>query len=317
MQKREYFGFTNPSAAVALDEHHFIVADDEVNRLCIYRIAIVSGPIQVVILKDLFNSLDSGENGELDLEGACRLGNIYFWIGSHSTSRKGKPRPARHCLFALEIVRSDSGLFNIKPIGEIYTHLVDELIKDCRFTRYALTTARTIPPKKIGGLSIEGLAATPEGGLLIGFRNPLTQGTIQHKRLMKGKALLIKLKNPFEILEGRSACFDDPIELDLKGFGIRDIVWRIKHRYLIVAGPYHDNQPTQHFKRKKFQLYSWSEKSQKLKRFKRTPLKNLNIEAALIYPESSDSVQLLSDDGVLVKSVGFRSLFLNLQQPGY
>lgn len=313
MQEHYYIGLTNPSAAIALDETGFIVADDEVNRLSIYRKDITTGPIQIIALKDLYaNAFSEAKDQEIDIEGATEIAGKFFWIGSHSTSRKGKFRAARHCLFALDIKPTRSGAFEVKPVGSIYTRLITDLGHDPRFERYRFETAQHIPPKAIGGLSIEGLAATPDGGLLIGFRNPLRAGKIRHKRLFNGKAILIKLLNPFDVLEGRRPKFADPIELDLKGFGIRDIVWQKKHRYLIVAGPYHDNVPNKHFKQEKFQLYSWSEKSNKLKRFRKMRLNNLNIEAAFFYPNQEASVQLLSDDGTLENAQGFRSLWLDL-----
>jgi hypothetical protein len=44
----------------------------------------------------------------------------------------------------------------------------DEQLKD-----YELEKAEKLAPKEEGGLNIEGLTATPNGELLIGFRNPI------------------------------------------------------------------------------------------------------------------------------------------------
>jgi hypothetical protein len=60
--------------------------------------------------------------------------------------------------------------------------------------------------------NISPLAATPDEKLLIGFRNPIPGG----------RALLLPLQNPIEVVrEWKPVQFGTPIELDLKGLGIR------------------------------------------------------------------------------------------------
>jgi hypothetical protein len=54
-----------------------------------------------------------------------------------------------------------------------------------------LEAAEKLPPKAKGGLNIEGLAATPDQELLIGFRNPIPED----------KALVLVLTNPKDLLE--------------------------------------------------------------------------------------------------------------------
>lgn len=308
-----YKGIANPSGAVALDCDHFIVADDEDNLLRIYHRKVTEKPLQTIPLKDVFTGeITDGTDLEIDLEGATELGGRHFWIGSHSASRKGKHRPARHRLLALHITRDVDGKFAAEAEGSIYKSLIDDLEQDSRFDSYHFNEAGTLQPKAIGALSIEGLAATPEHGLLIGFRNPLSGGEIKGDRLVGGKALLINLLNPFEVISGQAAIFGDPIELDLGGFGIRDIVQRKKYKYLIVAGPYHENDEDDEHKKENTQLYSWSTKSGKLKRLKKIKLDDLNIEAAFFYPGKIKTVQLFSDDGKLDSTQGFRSIRLQL-----
>lgn len=303
MKKQVYAGIANASGALAIDHQHFIVADDEDNQLRIYARDISDNPLQIISLKNIFaGEISDGEKLEIDLEGAAAVDDAYFWIGSHSTSRKGSPRPARHRLFALHIKPDGSSLFSVSRCGSIYTHLIADLSQDSRFKNYAFAKAAAIPPKTIGGLSIEGLAATPDKGLLIGFRNPL----------VNSKAILIPLKNPFDVVAGKKPEFGDSIELDLNGYGIRDIVWRKKQQYLIVAGPYHGNDGSNNQKLQKNKLYLWSSKSGKLKALKKIDLKTFNIEAAFFYPDQDDFVQLLSDDGRQGRELGFRSLWLKI-----
>jgi hypothetical protein len=313
IQEKKYLGISNPSGAVALNNNLFIVADDEDNLLRIYDRNVVDKPVQTIALSSVFKGvIADGEDLEIDLESAAEIEGTLFWIGSHSTSRTGEYREARHRLFAIRVKLGAKDKFVISPVGDIYTTLIADLRDDSRFDGYHLGRAKKTQAKAIGGLSIEGLASTPDNGLLIGFRNPLSGGKIEEGRLENGKALLVKLKNPFEVIHGLKARFADPIELDLDGFGIREITRRKNHKYLIVAGPYHENIATEGHKKDEGKLYKWSSKSGKLKCLKKIDLDGFNIEAALFYPGNDEYVQLLSDDGTLEGANGFRSLTLTL-----
>lgn len=302
----KYTGMCNASAAAALDNNSFVVADDEDNILRIYDKNETARPLQTISLSKIFpEAIQDGEDLEIDLEAAAVLGDKIFWIGSHSTSRKGKFRPARHRLFALQFTPGPDGQFVVTRVGQVYTALISDLEKEDRYKKYKLHEAKTIKPKNLGGLSIEGLAATPTGELLIGFRNPLSGGKVKKGRLVGGQALLVPLLNPLDVIEGVDAQFGDPIDLDLDGYGIRSIESRHSEEYLIVAGPYHGNSKTKDHKPRQSRVYLWSDK---LKRLKKISLNDLNIEAAFFYPqEAGTSVQLLSDDGKLDCNNSFRS----------
>jgi Protein of unknown function (DUF3616) len=303
----KYGGMCNASAAEALDGQHFIVADDEDNTLRIYDRNETVKPFQTVPLAKMFpGEIQDGEDREIDLEGAAVLRGTIFWIGSHSTSKKGKFRQARHRLFALEIKPGADGKFVTTPVGQIYTSLVADLEKDSRFNKYAFHRAKGIKPKDRGGLNIEGLASSPEGVLLIGFRNPLSGGKVEKDKLVGGQALLVPLLNPLEVIEGKTAKFGDPIDLDLDGYGIRSIELLSDKKFLVVAGSYHEKVEAENKGHGQSRLYLWS--SDKPQRIKNIDLGDLNIEAAFFYPQKGDlSVQLLSDDGKLKCEDSFRS----------
>lgn len=309
----QYAGISNPSGAVALNDRLFIVGDDEDNQLRIYDRNRFDKPIQTLSLSNLFKGvIKDGEDLEVDIESMATINHVLFIIGSHSTSRTGEYRPARHRLIALQFKLDANKKLTVNPIGEIYTQLIDNLKQDSRFNNYQFDKAEKLPPKAIGGLSIEGLASTPDNGLLIGFRNPLSGGKIDKDRLIGGKALLVKLKNPFEVIHGLPARFAKPMELDLNGQGIREITWRKKHQFIIVAGPYHENSANDDYPQETGKLYKWFSQSKKLKPSKQVNLKNLNIEAAFFYPNNNKMVQLLSDDGLMSRDKTFRSRIFNL-----
>jgi hypothetical protein len=315
LQEQLYQGINNPSGAVALNDGLFIVGDDEDNILRIYDRDQPEKPLQTISLSNVFKgSIQDGEDLEIDVESAAEIEGTVFWIGSHSTSKSAEYRPARHRLFAVNIKPGAKNQVGITAIGDIYTSLINDLCDDSRFDKYHFAKAIKTQAKAIGGLSIEGLASTFENGLLIGFRNPLSGGAVKKDRLGKGKAILVQLINPFEVIHGVKAKFADPIELDLDGFGIREITRRKKNKYLIVAGPYHENITDKDHKKEEGRLYEWSIKTGKVSVLKDIDLEGFNIEAAIFYPGDEDAVQLLSDDGKMPDAKGFRSLTVHLEK---
>ncbi|WP_338762454.1 DUF3616 domain-containing protein [Massilia sp. METH4] len=211
-----HYRICDASAAVPLDDAHFLAADDESNVLHVYRYD--AGP--PVRECDLTAFLETEDAGEADIEGAAELGERIWWITSHGCDRKGRPSATRRQLFATD----RQG----RPVGKPYRRLLDDLTGHPLLAHFDLGKAARKAPKDPGGLCIEGLAATPGGGLLVGFRNPIPHGW----------ALLVPLADPAPLLEGGGAraVIGAPILLDLQGHGIRAIEWH-GDAYFIAAGP--------------------------------------------------------------------------------
>ena len=224
-----YQGLCNASAAVAIDGGRFLVADDEDKPktfLRVYRVGHAEGPLSALLLPNDKLDLDPSKDLEVDIEGAARIGERVYWIGSHSTNKGGKPRPNRRRLFATK-VKTNGSEVQVKVVGQPYKNLIEDLDRDRDYAAFSLKEAGRRAPKEAGGLSIEGLATTPEGDLLIGFRNPVPDG----------KALIARLKNPKGVTEGKSAKFGTPIRLDLGGLGVRSLEWvEALNAYLIIGG---------------------------------------------------------------------------------
>ena len=225
-QNATYSGPCDASAAVALDAAHFVVGDDEHNTLRIYR----QGQAQAVGSLDLSAFLATTAGKEADIEGAAAVGTRIYWITSHGRNSKGKAQPDRHRFFATEVLPGQPP--TLKPVGQAYVHLLRDMAEADALKPYRLDDAARLAAEADGGLNIEGLAATPDGTLLIGLRNPLPQQ----------RALVIPLLNPGEVIAGSRARFGAPIELDLGQRGIRSIE-RIGASWLIVAGPTADQRP--------------------------------------------------------------------------
>ena len=302
-----YTGICEASAAVALDAKSFIVADDEHNVLSIYQMGVPKRQGTVDLTIYLGTTTVDGKVKKSDIEGAARVGNHIYWIASHSRDKKGNPEESRLRFFATQLTGHGVRTRVAVPPTPPYRGLLQDLIADSRFGVIANAAAAKKGPEDPEGLNIEGLAGTPEGHLLIGFRNPRPGGM----------ALLVPLQNPGEVVAGRSqARFGDPILLDLGKRGIRSIDWVEKH-YIIVAGPY-DNGGNGG-EGSDFALYSWSgQASEHPKRWVNAPLGTLGPEAVFQIP-GTQLIHLLSDDGDLCQrlnltgsAMSFRGVTLDL-----
>lgn len=281
-----YAGMCDASAAVALNNELFAVANDEDNSLRIYHAAKGGLPVSSQDLSALLRV--DRKKPETDLEAACWLGDHIYWISSHGRNRDGKFRSSRHRFFATR-VEQKAGRIQLSPVGRVYVNLLSDLLRDPRLRPFGLDRASRLPPKAAGALNIEGLCATPDDTLLIGFRNPIPQK----------RALIVPLLNPAEVINGKTSRLGAPHLLDLGGRGIRDIV-RWRDRYIIIAGAHDGSQNSR--------LFHWPGDSAPPREFPLT-FKNLNPEAIIVYPDNSKALQLLSDDGtVLINGVGCKSL---------
>ena len=266
-----YRGMCDASAAAALDAHHFVVANDERNQLKVYK----RGTAEPVHCVDLAPFLGTKKKKESDLEGAATIGNRIYWISSHGRNGKGEEQERRYRFFATEAFKREPW---VEPVGKPYAGMLDDLLAADALKPYKLAEAASRAPKLDGGFNIEGLAATPEGDLLIGLRNPAPAG----------KALVVHLRNPAEVIEGAKAQFGQVAELDLGGRAIRSIEL-VGLAYMIVAGPTG--------KTGDFALYRWSGDADD------TPLEIGHVDFREARPEAlfaipgTHMVQILSDDG--------------------
>lgn len=265
---------SDASAAILVGTNYMVVGNDEDNRLRIYQLDTPGPPVDELDCSEFLGV--QGKNTEVDIEGSARIGDRVYWIGSHGADRLGRPAPNRHRLFATDIQGTEDHP-RLKCVEKPYSSLLEDLDADPRYRKYRLLEAATHPPKSQGGLNIEGLCATPEGYLLIGFRNPLP----------KSKALIVALMNPADVVDGRPAQFGAPLLIDLDGLGIRDLAFWKGH-YLILAGSIDGER---HFK-----LFDWFGPGRKPTPLSALSFKHFNPEALALCDRSDEGV-ILSDDG--------------------
>ncbi len=297
-------GSCDASAAIAISDDSFLVADDENNTLRLYRVADNSMPIRTFSLT-VFLGIES-ENPEADIEGATRTGDRIYWITSHGRNKDGKMRPNRYRFFAADIVVKDNDLA-LRPVGKPCATLVHSLVNTSLGSQLGLDKAtqfdkdlkkkdrERLAPKD-DGLNIEALAASADGETLyIGFRNPL------FALAASKRAIVIPLENAKEVLEHSAVPkFGKAMLWDLEGRGVRSIEYCPRQKvFLLIAGdPDEGGQ---------FALYRWSgdpADSPVLQSPIRSGLDTFKPEALIPFA-NRDEVLLLSDDGAIdVKVTG-------------
>lgn len=304
IEVRTFFGLSDASAGVMLDDRHFVAANDENNTLRIYALHGPSQPVGQVDL-DAFLAGDA-EHPEADIEGAARVDNRIYWITSHGRNKDGKERPSRYALFATDIVTEGRDVPALKPIGKPYRRLAYDIMFDAHLRFLGLEKAlrvgqsldkserKALAPKE-NGLNIEGLAAGPNGSLLVGLRNP----TYRDPGGKKQRAILLVLQNPDAMLiRGQPVQFGEPILLDADGLGIRSIE-QIRSaagqmQYLIAAGTANGKS--------RFAFFKWAGGD--------APLQPLRVEQpddftpeAMFQVPLTNTFWILSDDGTIEKPV--------------
>lgn len=271
---RVYSGCCDASAAVVINADLFAAASDEDNRLRLYRREEGGPPVRSL---DVTGFLGLGRREEADLEAAARVGDVIFWIGSHSRNKDGKARPGRRVFFATAIV-GDGREASLRVEGRPFRGLLDALAAAPELAGLDLEGAASKPGEDPGGLNIEGLAAGPGGSLVIGFRNPVPGGM----------ALWVPLLNPRDVVAGQPVRLGAPIHLDLGGLSMRDMAWT-GDRYVLLAGPAEGGG--------RHRLFVWDGGAGvPQERVKAVP-KGFQAEAMLLDGAGARWVDLLSDDG--------------------
>ncbi len=267
---------SDASGAVPLGTNCFAVADNEQTCIKIYRRDRGGPPLKSF---DFASFLEvEPRRSQVDIEAAARIGDRAFWLSSHGRNVQSKFSPNRQRLFATDI-KSVGDAFELVPAGKPYKDLLSDLVHDPHLKRFNLAEASQKAPKSSNALNLEGLCATPDGQLLIGFRNPIPEG----------RALIVPLSNPDQVINGKPARLGEPQLLDLHGLGIRDLAYT-DNKYVIIGGPYAGKGH--------FRLYWWSGNASRPEHIKGLKFGDLHPEAIVLYPDKGlREFQLLSDDG--------------------
>jgi len=271
-----HHGMADASAIVAMGTNRFLAASNADNTLRLYAAGQASAPLAGFETSPWLEL--RGKSEEADFEAAARLGDTIYWIGSHGRNKDGKPRPNRHRLLATRVEETDDGV-RLTPVGRPYRFLLEDIVRAPQLAAFQLAAAAGLSPDDPAGFNIEGLAATPEGGLLVGLRGPVPAG----------RALLVPVLNPAELPEGRPARIGQPVSLDLGGHGIRDMVWTGREYFLLSGRPGSGGRQ---------RLYRWAGGDSAPRLVEHANFKKVNPEALAAFGAAEQPrLLILSDDG--------------------
>ncbi|MFA7668297.1 MAG: DUF3616 domain-containing protein [Burkholderiaceae bacterium] len=231
-------GSSDASTAIALDDDYMVVADDEG---AILRVFNREGG-EAVKEWSITEAAAAGGTGlgvdEIDLEASTRMGDTFYFTGSHSNKRNGSEADEREFLFSVKL--TGTGADTAFELLDIQSGLEDLLMawddanvhgKGVGHYGFAASSAGGVVPEQVSGFSIEGMTASLDNSqLLLGFRAP------QVDTQTREKALIIPVS--VDTVFSDAPVFGDPIELNLGGRGIRSIEKAADNSgYLILAGP--------------------------------------------------------------------------------
>jgi hypothetical protein len=246
------------SAAAVLDDRHFAVASDEMERLQVYR----RGQARPVAHLD--------HEDVTDIEGAVRIRDTVFWLTSHSLNSGGVDKPKRKVFFASKVVAGPT-------LAEAGANFVD--LRARVAAQLGIAETALMP-----WLNIEGVAATQAGDLLIGLRRAPAG---------EARAYVLSIGDPF-VLVGLRAAAGAPApartwRLDLGGRGIRSLerVGTGARSYLILAGPREDEALS-------FALFWWDGESEAVTPGPAVAFGDMSPEAMILWPDGE--LQILGDN---------------------
>ena len=277
MATHRFLGACDASAATRIaGTTVFVTASDEDYILRVYDSTLPSPPLSQLDVTEFLEPVDRKK--EPDLEGCAQIGNLVYWVGSHGRDKDGDEQESRQRLFATEVKRV-GGRIELRPVGRPYKKLLADFAAEPGLTEFNLAQAATLKPEDPGGLNIEGLAATPQGDLLVGFRNPNPNA----------RALIVRILNPEAVIAGTSrAKVRKEALLNLGGRGLRAIEPLRGGKYFLLAGRFDDT--------KDFALFRWDGSAGAVRLLDRVSISELNPEELLVGADET-SVQLFSDDG--------------------
>lgn len=293
-------GIADASAAIALDDNYMIIANDETNLLYVYDRKKSGLPVTTFDFNQ-GNTLaltDGSTNNwkEVDVEAGVKsinnAGRIY-WLGSMSNSSSFNNKPNRDRLFAVNVSGTGSAT-SFTQVGFV-SNLRQQLITWGDFNGYGFTASAAAgkDPKTIDGFNIEGMVFGPDNTTMyIGFRAPLVPIGTRTKAVI---APIADFENWFNNgAPTGNATIGAPIELDLGGRGIREMIRLANGGYIIIAGSYGDAQEGA--------VYKWNGLSSSAPvQVTSLDISTLNVEGVLPInvsgSEAADRIQVISDNG--------------------
>jgi hypothetical protein len=211
------------ASAAAMVGRFLIVADDTRNVLWVFDWEADAAPAGRIDLGALHPDF-AGDGA--DIEGMTVAPDGRLWIAGSQEAGEGI---ARQRVAALHAVAKGT-VFSATLAAGPWATLLDRGGSETHLTGIVANSAGRASTDPMG-LSIEGLAASPDGGLVLGFRAPIRAG----------QALLEQVPDPGAPVDG-TASHPGPKWITLANRGVRAIE-RDGDGFLIVAGPASTGEP--------------------------------------------------------------------------
>ncbi len=230
-------GISDASDAIALDDNYYLTGDDELNLLNVYSRSASGLPVISYNYTSNLSLPDPGKP-EVDLEAATpsmlKSKRIY-WLGSMSNGKDPfDDKPNRDRIFATTYSGTGSSTsFSFSGYATLRSRILSW--GDANGYSFTASAAAGVDSKLPNGFAAEGMVFGPDSTTLyIGFRAPLVP------KGSRTKAVIAPIKN-FETWFNNGSpsgnpSFGNPIELNLGGRGIRDLIRLSNGTYIIVAG---------------------------------------------------------------------------------
>ncbi len=234
---RWHTGMSDASDAIALDNDYYMTADDEVDLINVYSRNNSGLPVASFDYSSYLNLPDLAKP-EVDAEASARsykIANRYYWLGSMSNGKDPfDNKPNRDRLFATTVTGTGATT-SISVNG--YSAIRSSLLTwgDAYGYNFTASAAAGVDSKAANGFAAEGMVFGPDSTTLwIGLRAPLVPTANRTKAVI---APILNFETWFNNgSQVGNPTFGAPIELNLGGKGIRDIIRLSNGSYIIVAG---------------------------------------------------------------------------------
>lgn len=233
---------SNASNAIALDDNYYMTGDDEFNVINVYSRSASGLPFVSYNYNAVSTNLNlnTAFKPEVDIEaatGSASITNRIYWLGSMSNNSSAVVAPNRDRLFATTYTGTGAST-GFSFVG--YCSLRSQILTwgDANGYNFTGSAAAGSDPKTTSGFNAEGMVFAPDNTTLyIGLRAPLVPTAT------RTNAVIVPIlnfetwfNNGFANGSQTNATFGSPIELNLGGRGIRDLIRLSNGTYIILAG---------------------------------------------------------------------------------
>ncbi len=147
-------GAVDGSAGADVGGGFFVGASDEKNNFRLYNAkgGLPARKLDVGVEPAVKSALGLGKIKECDLEGAAKIGDLIFWIGSHGRNEAAKEKKERQVLFATNLtgVGKDAKLEIIGKVYSIRVGRTKTLFGACGFSKWARRQQERTSPAEGG-----------------------------------------------------------------------------------------------------------------------------------------------------------------------